>query len=586
MRRRQFLGACGAGLASWAIVNGRHAGAAVEKKFDDFDVVIAGGTTAAFAAAVAAAESGAKTCLIEPTDWVGGQLTASAVPAVDEAWHKITDPKTKAVLLNVAAIARSRENMTPNFRAMLDATGNPGRGWVSNYCFEPKDFLEKHLLPLERSLTAKGTLTVFRDTVIKQVETDAGRERVTAITAIQRTPKPGVAWGGYDRFLSEDLEDWYRPEPSPRFDKQVLRFGSKEGRNVVFIDATEWGELLVLAGAPYLQGVETVDGGREGDDRSGQSTVFDFVERLNSAPVDEPPGPKDVDGFGFDDYTGRRDAWDQIWTYRRIKSVKNGGPPAIGDLCLQNWGYSAKLRQGGNDYPFGYLFKSRVDTEAERGNWQGGVDLAVMAGAEQRALGWHYWFKAHPPEGIAPGQVSLERSILGTAHGLAKMPYIRDTRRSVGLDGFLLTAHDLTGPAARKTGKRFFDRVALGAYPADVHPLALRKMPDYVVSAHDTLPFFIPFRALTNERFGNLLVAGKTMSQSFLANAATRLHPIEWSSGTAAGVAAADMARHGRNSRDELGQIAELQGLVRKKTPIDWTIDGVPYPGPKAEVER
>ena len=53
---------------------------------DDFDVVIAGGSTAAFAAAIAAAESGARTALIEPTDWVGGQLTSSGVPAVDEAW--------------------------------------------------------------------------------------------------------------------------------------------------------------------------------------------------------------------------------------------------------------------------------------------------------------------------------------------------------------------------------------------------------------------------------------------------------------------------------------------------------------------
>nr|MCS5616776.1 FAD-dependent oxidoreductase [Pirellulales bacterium] len=34
----------------------------------DFDVVIAGGSTAAFAAAIAAAESGARTALIEPTD--------------------------------------------------------------------------------------------------------------------------------------------------------------------------------------------------------------------------------------------------------------------------------------------------------------------------------------------------------------------------------------------------------------------------------------------------------------------------------------------------------------------------------------
>ena len=578
MRRRRFLGACGWGLAGLAAATSARA----EEVHDDFQVVIAGGSTAAFAAAVAAAESGVKTALIEPTDWVGGQLTASGVPAIDEAWHKITDPKTGALLLNVAALARARENMTPNFRAMLDATGNPGHGWVSNYCFQPKDFLDRHLLPLERSLTRKGTLTVFRESVVKRVETDPVNGVVTGLVAVHRAARPGVAWGGYDRLLSRDLADWYSPEPSDRFDKTIIRFVGRGGRNVVFIDATEWGEVLVLADAPYLQGVETVDGGREGNDLCGQSTVFDLVERLNAGPIVEPEGPKDVPALGFGDYTDRADAWSQIWTYRRIKSNPAGGPPAVGDLCLQNWGYSGKRAQGGNDYPFGYLFRRRSATRAERADWRGGVDLGVIAEAERRALAWHAWFKNHPPEGIAPGQVSLEIGALGTGHGLAKLPYVRDTRRSVGLDGFLLTAADLTGPAGSKTGRRFPDRVALGAYPADVHPLTSCPMPAYIGGAHATLPFLIPFRALTNERFGNLLVAGKTMAQSFLANAATRLHPIEWATGTAAGVAAADMARLGCSSRDELGRIERLQALVRAKTPIDWTIDGKIDPGAAA----
>jgi hypothetical protein len=76
------------------------------------------------------------------------------------------------------------------------------------------------------------------------------------------------------------------------------------------------------------------------------------------------------------------------------------------------------------------------------------------------------------------------------------------------------------------------------------------------------------------------------MAQSFLANAATRLHPIEWSSGNAVGVAAADMALHGRSSRDELARIDRLQSLVRTKRPIDRTIAGKTYPGTGAEVER
>jgi hypothetical protein len=62
------------------------------------------------------------------------------------------------------------------------------------------------------------------------------------------------------------------------------------------------------------------------------------------------------------------------------------------------------------------------------------------------------------------------------------------------------------------------------------------------------------------------------MAQSFLANSATRLHPIEWSSGTAAGVAAAHMAKTGKTSRQALEAIGEVQELVRQKTPIDWTL--------------
>ncbi|RIK78519.1 MAG: hypothetical protein DCC67_11525, partial [Planctomycetota bacterium] len=287
------------------------------------------------------------------------------------------------------------------------------------------------------------------------------------------------------------------------------------------------------------------------------------------APEAKPDVPMDRLGFGT--YRDRPDAWEKVWTYRRIRGK---GQPAPGDLCLQNWGYWAKLNEGGNDYPFGYLFKSKADAHAERGDWRGGIDLEVLAAAEQRALAWHWWFKQHAPAGIDPGQIVLDSRVLGTSHGLAMLPYIRDTRRSIGLDGYILPYSDLTGPAEQRTGARFADRIALGAYPADVHGLANCEIPPYVVAAHDTLPFYIPFRALTNQRLENFLVAGKTMAQSFLANSATRLHPIEWSTGTAAGVAAAYMSRTGKTAREAHQSIAELQTLVRQKTPIDWTFSG------------
>ena len=543
----------------------------------EYDVVIAGGSTAAFAAAVASAESGGRTLLVEPTDWVGGQLTSSGVPAVDEAWHKHLDPKTGAVLLDVAKIARDRANMTPNFRAMLDATGNPGGGWVSNYCFEPKDFLAHHLLPMEAKLD--GKLTVIREAVPTRVEVKDGKIR--SIRFVRRIPRPGLAAGGYDVLPSVDLADWYAEAPSARFDKQVLVITAKgdDPTRTIFIDATEWGEVLALAGAPYLQGVEATDGGLQSLDRLGQATVFDFVERIEPTAVAEPDGPAGISGLGFGSYRSKPDAWARIWTYRRLKG--HGSEPHVGEKSLQNWGYSARDGEGGNDYPFGYLFKSKADTAAERDRWRGGVDLGVMAAAEARALAWHHWFKQHPPAGITPGQVILDRGALGTGHGLSKLPYIRDTRRSIGLDKFIIKYEDISGPAARRVGTTFADRVALGAYPADIHPVTTAEFPAYVHAGAETLPYYVPFRALTNDALGNLLVAGKTMAQAFMVNSATRLHPIEWSSGTAAGVAAADMAAHRRDSRAELAEIAHLQGLVKVRTPIDWTIDGqiVPVSG-------
>jgi hypothetical protein len=37
--------------------------------------------------------------------------------------------------------------------------------------------------------------------------------------------------------------------------------------------------------------------------------------------------------------------------------------------------------------------------------------------------------------------------VVGTCHGLAKVPYIRDTRRSIGLNNFLMNISMITGRA-------------------------------------------------------------------------------------------------------------------------------------------
>jgi hypothetical protein len=526
------------------------------------DVVIAGGSTAALAAAFAAAKEGVSVVLLEPTDWIGGQLTASGVPAIDEAWHKIKDPQTDEIVLDVSRIARDPRNMTPFFRDMLLEIGNPGRGWVSRFCFEPRIILDRHLLPWEQRLADR--LTIYRNTVVKRVERDTVDGKVVALIAIQRTPRPGVADGGYDRLPSQDLVDWYSETPSERYEKHVLRF---EGQ--VFIEATEWGEVLALSQVDYLQGVDSEDGSLNGDDTCGQATVFGFVQKLHAETVVDPATDATAVNLGLGPYEGRENAWRQIWTYRRL--LGHGPGPEVGDLSLQNWGYSGSIGHGGNDYPFGYLFLSKQLTADSVEDWRGGIDLQVLASAEQRALAWHHWFKQAAPEGIDPRQIALEPSVLGTGHGLAKLPYIRDTRRSLGLNDFVLKMSDLIGPLGAKQGTEFDDTIAIGCYPADVHPLVGYQYPRHVNEHYDTLPFNIPFRALTHRDVPNLLVAGKTMAQSFMANSATRLQPIEWSSGTAAGVIAAWMVEQGGHTADVLDKIPSVQQRVSRQTPVKWS---------------
>ena len=537
---------------------------------DQYEVVIAGGSTAALAAALTSAERGAATALIEPTDWIGGQLTASGVPAVDEAWHQIRNPRTRETVLDVATVARDPRNMTPKLFNMLSTTGCPGRCWVSRFCFQPREFLKYQLEPAAAKLGYR--LKIYPNTVIKNVEVDEEAGRVVAITAVRRFPKPDVPNNGYDRHLSADLADWYDPRPSDRFDKRVLRFTAAPGESrFVVIEATEWGEVLALCGARYMVGVDDYDGATTGDDTNGQATVFGVVQEYHAEPQEEAVPDLGVEHLGFGPYARYPDAWNRIWTYRRLKARFDS--PRPGDLSLQNWSYANNLGQGGNDYPFGYLLLSKEETEKQRADWRGGVDVEVIRAAEKRALAWHYWLKANVPEGIMPEQITIAPSVLGTAHGLSKVPYVRDTRRSIGLDGFVLRLGDMTGSTTQVTGTKFADRVAIGAYASDIHPLAEREYPAYISEDYETLPFYIPFRALTHHKYGNLLVAGKTMSQSFLANSATRLHPIEWSTGTAAGAAAALMVEWEWDTRQVLDHISGLQAALKELTPIEWTID-------------
>lgn len=123
-------------------------------------------------------------------------------------------------------------------------------------------------------------------------------------------------------------------------------------------------------------------------------------------------------------------------------------------------------------------------------------------------------------------------------------PYIREPRRLIART-MLTERHVGTqqravlpgqGATPDGVGELFADSVAVGHYPIDLHPSCAGRNSVYVAAC----PFRVPMGAAVPVRTTNLLAAGKCLGVSHVANGSTRLHPVEWGIGSAAGVVAAE----------------------------------------------
>lgn len=535
---------------------------------EECDVIVAGGSLSALSAALTSAREGSKTCLIEPTDWPGGQMTNQGVSAIDEAWHT-TDGGP------VYQAARDKRNVNPELYKWITGVGNTGSCWVSRFCFEPLAILEKFIFP---AIKSENNLKVFYNTVVKSVKTVPSKSSVqpmmiTEVTGLQRksTFAPGSR-------LSVDLARWYEIDA----EKNVLTFKGIGSKIPIVIEATEWGEVLVLSGADYVQGIENV----ENDPSSqiaecGQSIVFPFViKSISRDKNNDVEKIQIVDGTTGDHslLTGSLGEtsekfkfslagyeWDKVWTYRRIYGKSKGFN--INELSMQNWGQ-------GNDYDQRTLLLSTEELNLDQ--WQGGVNIETLKGAEEKAFSFlAYLQETSPYSNFA--QLELYKESMNSGSGLSQLPYMRDTRRSIGLHGFVLTSDYLKSHFSTQTKNiSFSDRIAIGLYTFDVHLLKNScKYPKYFLDLdhRSAIMYSLPLRALTNKKIANLIPTGKTMAQSFVVNASTRVHPTEFNLGVAAGVAAAFMSENNLKTTGELVlKYRDVVERVKKYQPLDWSL--------------
>lgn len=549
----------------------------------DCHIVIAGGSLASLSAALIAANltvnanPSVRICYFEITDWVGGQMTSQGTSAIDfgetYAHFPIHLPALFIDLLTTGSIG----GLLPN------GTANVGRCTVSDKCFLPEWAVEW----ANAEFLKYPNLEVFLNSAVIQSTRDPVSTNITQLTILQRTPVPGTH--GYERRLSDALADWYSPQDSAYFTKQLFTISNPQ----VVIEASEFGDVLMTANLSVAQGVEEdYENSTSYNNTCGQAATFCFWMSWGNTPAPSPDpipaGSDDGTAFELNSWTGN---YSHVLTWRRSFAIDPNANPEVpqpGDVMLIN---------SLNDYDEGniWLPYNLAQEQVQNNAWSGGINYTALALAELRAYGWYYYLKnltlinnvtAYP-------YIYLNTSSANTTNGLSKMPYLRESRRSVrGITDFVLCHWPLAqlevptpgcsypgGSKGGYMGYKWHDTIGIGQYNFDIHPLNgnVCKLPPYFNGTGAHTPaglYYIPFRALTVAESGNLIVAGKSMSQTFWANAATRLHPEEWVTGTAAASAAVLMIQnHWKSTMDVYNNIDQLQNLLSGPVinqPLEW----------------
>jgi hypothetical protein len=486
------------------------------------DLVIAGGGLGGCAAALAALRNKLTVVLTEETDWIGGQLTQQGVPPDEHQWIE-THGATK-LYRDFRNAIRSYyiQNYPLTESAKTRPNLNPGDGVVSKLCHEPGVALAVLQQMLAPYISA-GQLTVLIEHKITGADVSSDKVRALKTVSLHT---------GNEVILSAPY----------------------------FVDATELGDLLPLTGTEFVTGTESRGETRElhapekADPNNCQAFTMcfamDYIPGANHV-IDKPKeydfwrnyspnvtpvwsgklldlaysNPKTLEPkkLGFHPEGISTGDSLNLWNYRRIISKDNFKPGTYaGDISSVNWPQ--------NDYTLGNLigasekdFKKHVER------------------AKQLSLSLLYWLQTEAPRpdgGLGWTGLRLRRDMMGTEDGLAKYPYIRESRRikaiftvleeHVGADNRAL----ITGKKTGNTAAEFHDSVGVGYYHIDLHPSTGGN--NYI--DFGSLPFQIPLGALLPKRVENLLPANKNIGTTHITNGCYRLHPVEWSIGEAVGM--------------------------------------------------
>jgi hypothetical protein len=203
-----------------------------------------------------------------------------------------------------------------------------------------------------------------------------------------------------------------------------------------------------------------------------------------------------------------------------------------------------------------------------------------LHGARQLSLCFLYWMQTEAPRhdgGNGYPGLKIRGDITGTKSGLAKYPYIRESRR---IQAEFTVCEQHIAEALRPNGaQKFFDSVGIGSYRIDLHPSTGASGDgsdgDNYIDV-GSWPFQIPLGSLIPIRVENVLPACKNLGVTHITNGCYRLHPVEWNIGEAAGALAAhclDISETPRGVRNTSQKLDAFQKrLLQQGFELDWPI--------------
>lgn len=478
-------------------------------------MVVLGGTPAGIAAAVTAARGGARVCLIEERNHLGGMM-ASGLGNTDAGNPELIGGLAREIFQSIAAYYK--EKYGPESKQFKDCR--------EGLCFEPHVAGE-----IFDRLVQKERIVSFRGFVLKDI--DMERNWITKL-----------------------------------FILNVIGGGKKTIGGRIFIDATYTGDLFSIASAPYILGRE----GREAFDESLAGHIFQDPETRQPLP-----GSTGREDSLIQAYNYRLCLTDSVENMAPLPEPERYDPEKykiLYDYILARGKVSFR-----DIMIFSPLPNRKYDVNNNGYCWMstdliGGSRYYPEASSEERAeiekthmehiLGLLKFLRTDPglPQSLRDefNRFNPARDEFADNRHLPFQIYVREARRLRA--SYTFTQHDATTDTLKK------DAVGMGSYPLDSHVTGPWNFSCPWAEGFFIMPcrpYQIPHSIMIPTWIRNLFVPA-CVSASHVGYGTLRMEPVYMIMGQAAGTAATLCLKY--KCEAVAIPIPELQVILRKNGAI------------------